>query len=286
MGGTRTARGVTDGEVGVAAGVASPVVHPLRERTADGPAYGAWLALPDPVAAEIVAAAGFDYVCIDLQHGLADHAAMVGMLQAVARTDAVPLVRVPWLDPGWIGRALDAGARGVIIPMVNTPGQAEAAVRACRYPPAGERSFGPIRAAAVHGADHADVWCIPMIETRAAVEALDEILDVDGIDAVYVGPADLSLSYGLPPANDQSEPTWNAALATIVRACQSRGIVPGIHGTARLAPDRVAAGFRFVTVFSDAGGLGAAAARDLAAARGSDGGGGGGGGGDDRSRLY
>ena len=171
-------------------------------------ALGAWLSLRDPFVAEAAATSGFDYVCIDMQHGLADYEQTVAMLTRSARTPTVPIVRVPWNEQGIIGRVLDAGAMGVIIPMVNSPEEAKRAVDACRYAPVGTRSFGPLSAGmryggAYFGAANESVACIPMIETRGAVETLDDILAVPGIDAVYVGPADLSVTYGLPPGLDQ-----------------------------------------------------------------------------------
>jgi 4-hydroxy-2-oxoheptanedioate aldolase len=152
---------------------------------------------------------------------------------------------------------LDAGALGVIIPMVNSVEEAERAVAACRYTPAGTRSFGPLGANVRYGAGYAAsanelVACIPMIETRQAVEALDDILAVPGIDAVYVGPADLSLTYGLPPAADNPGDPFQGALATVVAACQRHGVVPGVHANTALAPARHATGFRMITVGFDA----------------------------------
>ena len=169
---------------------------------------GAWLSLRDPLLAEVAATSGYDYVCVDMQHGMSDLGHVVAMLHAMARTPTVPIVRVPWNEQGIIGRVLDAGALGVIIPMVNSVEEAERAVAACRYTPAGTRSFGPLGANVRYGAGYAAsanelVACIPMIETRQAVECLDDILSVPGIDAVYVGPADLSLTYGLPPGARQ-----------------------------------------------------------------------------------
>ena len=204
-----------------------------------GGAIGAWLSLRDPFLAEVAATAGYDYVCIDMQHGLADLAQTVTMLHAMARTPAVPLVRVPWNETGIIGRVLDAGALGVIIPMVNTPDEARRAVDACRYAPAGTRSFGPLGAAVRHGADYAleandAVACIPMIETRQAIESIDEILAVPGIDAAYVGPADLALTYGLPPAIDNpGEPFDGAARRRWSRPANGRASCPGSTPTPR-----------------------------------------------------
>ncbi|MFN3217922.1 MAG: HpcH/HpaI aldolase family protein [Acidimicrobiales bacterium] len=231
-------------------------MNPLKALWAAGePALGGWAALGSPLAAEMLARAGFDYVCIDNQHGVNDYLGTVGLLQAIDCGDSTPLVRVPWNEPGIIGKMLDAGADGVIIPMVNSVAEAEAAVAACRYAPAGARSYGPVRASLrdpdyyVTANDH--VACIPMIETVAALAALDDILAVPGIDAVYVGPADLSVSLGLPPGNNDDAPAFVDALETIVAACERHGVVPGIHATTALTERRLEMGFRMVTVTAD-----------------------------------
>jgi 4-hydroxy-2-oxoheptanedioate aldolase len=240
-----------------------------------GTAYGAWISLREPLAVQLACGAGYDYVCVDMQHGLAEYGDVLALLQAAARSDATPLVRVPWNEPGIIGRVLDAGALGVIVPMVNSADEARRAVAACRYPPDGVRSFGPLGAATTYGgtyvgAANRDVACVPMIETREAVEQLDEILAVPGIDAVYVGPADLSFSLGLPPSLDNGgkEP-FDTALATIVEACQRHGVVPGVHANAGLAAARREAGFRMITASSDMTGLAAGLRQDLATASGA-----------------
>jgi 4-hydroxy-2-oxoheptanedioate aldolase len=222
-----------------------------------GTTLGAWMSLREPFLAEVAGGAGYDYVCVDMQHGLSDLDHVRTHLQAMARTPTIPVVRVPWNEPGIIGQVLDAGALGVIIPMVNSPDEARRAVAACRYAPVGARSFGPLTAGLRYGADYATsanqtVACIPMIETRHAVESIDDILAVDGIDAVYVGPADLSITYGLPPALDNAGEPFDGALATVVDACRRRGIVPGIHASAALAAKRHASGFRMITVGFDA----------------------------------
>jgi len=204
-----------------------------------------------------MAHAGFDWVCIDMQHGVIDYAQMVTMLQAVSSTAVTPLVRVPWNEPGIIGKSLDAGARGVIIPMVNSRADAERAVRACRYAPLGARSYGPVRANYAVGFDYftnanEDVLCIVMVETRDAVDQVDKILSVPGVDAVYVGPADLSVTLGLPPAPDHDAVEFNDALTTILGACRAHGVVPGIAGNQQTAPKRIEQGFRLVEVAADA----------------------------------
>jgi 4-hydroxy-2-oxoheptanedioate aldolase len=237
--------------------------------------FGAWLSVPSSFSAEVMAHQGFDWICVDMQHGVIDYQTAVTMLQAISTTPAVPFVRVPWNEPGIIGKVLDAGAYGVIIPLVNTREQAEAAVGACRYAPAGYRSFGPVRAAYYGGADYAqhanaEIACIPMIETKAALDNLDAILDVPGIDAVYVGPADLSLTLGLPPRMDHDDASFQDARRRIAEACAKRGIVPGIHANAALAPKHVEAGYRMITISTDAGAMASAAARDLRSVRETD----------------
>lgn len=244
----------------------------LKDKMQRGEAMlGAWISLREAIAVQMACSAGYDYVCIDLQHGLADYADVAPLVQAAARTGTTPLVRVPWNEPGIIGRVLDAGALGVIIPMVNSAEEAARAVAACRYPPEGARSFGPALAATTYGGGYVgtanrDVACIPMIETRRAVEHIDEILAVPGIDAIYVGPADLSFSYGMPPSLDNPDEGFAATLATIIDACQRHGLVPGIHANAALAAKRRDAGFRLITVGSDLGGLAAGLRQDLTTA--------------------
>jgi 4-hydroxy-2-oxoheptanedioate aldolase len=222
-----------------------------------GTALGAWLFLREPLVAEAAALSGYDYVCIDMQHGLMSYEHAVTMLYAMARTETTPIVRVPWNEPGIIGRVLDAGAGGVVIPMVNTADDARAAVQACFYGPKGARSMGPVGVSAragregYFGSANNSVICIPMIETKEAVGNLDEILAVPGIDAVYVGPADLSITYGLQPMNDQTDPEWNAALELVVARCAVHGVVPGVHADPSIAGKRAAAGFKMITVGYD-----------------------------------
>jgi 4-hydroxy-2-oxoheptanedioate aldolase len=228
----------------------------LRERWRNGDTtLGGWLATPSVVMAEATARAGFDYVCIDTQHGAIEYSDAVGLIQSVLLGEASPIVRVPWNEPGIIGKMLDAGAHGVIVPMVNSAEEARAVVRACRYAPAGSRSFGP-SVAGLRSDDYPawaadNVAVIPMIETREAVEQIDEILAVPGIDAVYVGPADLSLTLGLPPGNNDDSPAFAEAYTTILDACARADVVAGCHANGELTPARTAAGFRMVTVTTD-----------------------------------
>lgn len=232
-----------------------------------------WLAIPAGFSAETMAHCGWDSLTVDLQHGMADYAQMVAMLTAISTTAVTPLVRVPWLEPGTIMRALDAGAYGVICPMVNSAAEARALVAATRYTPAGARSFGPIRAAIYGGPDYAErandtIVNFAMIETREALDDLDAILAAPGLDAIYVGPTDLSLSLGGKPRMDQEEGPLADAVAHIVTRCQAHGVIAGIHtGSPAYARKVVAMGYRFVTIASDARFLAAAATEAVAEMR-------------------
>ena len=213
----------------------------LREKwAAGGETLGFWLSLPSFVSAEITARQPVDYVCVDLQHGVNDYLSRASMIQAIELCGGTPIARVPWNEPGIIGKVLDAGAHGVVVPMVNTREQAEAVVRSVRYAPAGSRSWGPVMAGMRHDDNRAwadaHVATIPMIETVEAIDNLDEILSVPGVDAIYVGPADLSISLGLEPVRQRRQPVFDDALTTIVAACQRHGVVPGIHATGALTP--------------------------------------------------
>jgi len=224
-------------------------------------------------SAELMARSGFDYICVDTQHGMIDYSDSWEMLQAVNLGTATPLVRVPWNEPGVIGKSLDAGARGVIVPMVNTREQAEAAVRACRYAPVGGRSVGPTRVLRQEGPGYvseanADTAVIPMIETVEALHNLDDILSVPGLDAIYVGPSDLSLSLGLPPANNDGTPAFDEAFDAILDGCRRHGVIPGCHTVSELCQRRVEQGFRMITITSDVVALSRALAEELERARG------------------
>lgn len=235
---------------------------------------GAWLSLGNVHIAELIANAGFDWVVLDLQHGLLDYADLLRMLPAISTTDTTPLVRVSGNNLPEINKALDAGAMGVIVPLVNTAEQAAAAVSACRYPPDGTRSFGPTRAALYGGRGYAaeangQIACIAMIETQEGLDNLEAIVATPGLGAIYVGPADLALSLGLPARGDTDEPRHLAAVEKILAACKRQGVPAGIHtGGLEWSRRRLAMGFDFVTLGSDAGFLMQAASADLAAIRG------------------
>lgn len=237
------------------------------------PALGGWLVVPSSTSAEMMAHCGVDWLCVDTQHGAIDYQTSVHMLQAISTTETVPIVRVPWNEPGIIGKTLDAGAYGVIIPMVNTRAEAEAAVAACRYAPLGQRSYGPGRAVLYAGRDYFPnandtVLCICMVETKQAIANLEEIVSTPGVDAVYVGPSDLSVSLGLPPGYDNPAPVFVQAIDAIVAACKKYNVVPGVHaGNPAVAVKRIEQGFRFVQMCDDAGSMARGAAEAVSALR-------------------
>ena len=241
----------------------------------DEQTIGCWLSLGNAHTAESIANLGFDWVCVDLQHGLLDYQDLKYMLPAISTSAATPLVRVPWNEPYEIMKALDAGAYGVIVPMVNSRAEAEQAVSACRYPPGGNRSFGPIRGALYGGRGYAkeaneQLACIAMIETVDGINNLEEILTTPGLDGIYIGPSDLALALGLPPTGDSDDPTHAATVQKILDACKAHGVAAGIHTSSLEFTQRyLKAGFNFVTLGADAGFLVRAAAQDLAAARGT-----------------
>ncbi len=246
----------------------------LRELwAAGGTTLGAWLSIPASVSAEGAARIGPEYVCVDNQHGAIDYQATVGMIQAIELGGSRPIVRVPWNEPGIIGKMLDAGAQAIVVPMVNTAAAARAVVDACLYAPDGSRSHGPLMAGMrVEGYQpnaNQRIAPIPMIETVEALHNIDEILAVPGVTAIYVGPADLSLSLGLPPGNNDGQALFDDALAAIVAACQRAGVVPGIHSTGALAGRRMEQGFRMITIAGDMLSMRTHIASELAQARGS-----------------
>jgi 4-hydroxy-2-oxoheptanedioate aldolase len=225
---------------------------------AGGAAINGWLAIPNAFSAETMAHQGWDSLTIDLQHGVVDYQAAVTMLTAVSTTSTVPVVRVPWLEPGILMKMLDAGAYGVICPMVNTREDAQKLVAWTHYAPRGTRSFGPIRALLYGGADypqHANntIVTFAMIETAQALANLDNILSVEGLDAIYIGPSDLSLALGCKPTFDDVDPPVAEAIDHILERAKAHGLVAGIHnGSTEVALKRIAKGFQFVTVSSDA----------------------------------
>ncbi len=246
------------------------------------PTVGGWLSIGSSFSAEVMAHAGFDWLCLDLQHGPIDQGQATAMLQAITTTPTVPFVRVPWNEPAAIMRWLDAGALGVVVPLVNGREEAERAVSACRYPPAGIRSSGAYRAELAWGAGYArradsEVACIVMIETAEALANLDDILATPGLDAVYVGPSDLAYGLGLAPGSD--DPRLEQAVERVRAGAARHGVASGIHtNSAAATADYLRRGFRMVTLGSDRGFMRSRAESDLAAVRAALGPGSGGGG--------
>jgi 4-hydroxy-2-oxoheptanedioate aldolase len=233
-----------------------------------------WCAIPSSWSAELMARAGWDSVTLDLQHGLLDYTHALPMLQAINLAGAVPMARVPWNEPGIIMKLLDAGALGIVCPMINTRDECERFVGACRYAPRGYRSFGPTRARVTYGSNYEqaaadDVLTFAMVETAEALANVEAIVSVPGLTGVYVGPADLSLSMGSPERSDPTRREVVAALDTIVAACHKHNVIAGIHcGSTDYALKMVAKGFRLVTISSDGNLLAAAASAAVKALRG------------------
>jgi 4-hydroxy-2-oxoheptanedioate aldolase len=249
--------------------------NPLKRIWAEGrTAFGLWMTVPGSVGAEVLAGAGVDYVCVDQQHGVIDYDSMVPMFQAIRAEGVAPITRVLSNDPFLIMKALDAGAWGVIVPLVNDAEDAARAVAACRYPPRGMRSYGPVRAAGVIGSRDpeelgGEVLCLVMVETREALERVEEITNTPGLDGVYIGPSDLALSLGLPPTLEVTEEAHLEAVNRIREACHRNGIAAGIHApSGEWARKHAEAGFDVVTVATDAALLRSAALRELTIARG------------------
>lgn len=244
----------------------------LKDRWVEHPALGAWMFLREPLTAEAAGRAGYDYVVVDMQHGIASEPEALAMIQGAQSGGAVPIVRIATNAEVTVGRALDLGAMGVIVPMVNDADGAQRAVAACYYPPVGSRSYGPVAAMSRYSERYAvdantAITCFVMIETVDALANLDDILSVPGVDGVYVGPVDLSLSLGLPPEPFHEDARFGDAIDAILDACHRHGVVPGIHASAGLAAHWTSKGFRVITVGYDQGSVLAGLRGDLAAAR-------------------
>lgn len=253
------------------------IKNALKQKWSQGQAtLNGWLSIGNSFSAEIMAAQGYDSLTIDVQHGALDYSAALPMLQAMRASGVVPMVRVPWLNPGHIMKALDAGAYGIICPMVNSRAEAEALVSYVRYPPRGVRSFGPTRVNFAAGPGYAseandEILCLAMIETGDAVVHLDEIVKTPGLDGVYIGPADLALGFAqgrLPPAFDREEDEMIAVIHKILTAAKDAGIRAGIHcGTPDYAARAIAWGFDLTTISNDVRLLAGAANASVTRAR-------------------
>lgn len=230
----------------------------LREIWASGrAATNCWVSLPSAIATEIVAHQGWDSLTVDMQHGMADHTTMCAMLTAISTTDSVPLVRVPWNNPGDIYRALDAGAYGIVCPNVDTPEECERFVAACRYAPAGSRSVGPRRAVLYGGPDYMakaneTILTMAQVKSATALANVDKIAAVKELDVLLIGPNDLGLSLGRPARTDPTDKVVVEAIDRILAAAKAAGKRGAIYcGSAGYAKAMVEKGFDLVVVTSD-----------------------------------
>lgn len=234
--------------------------NPLKEVWAEGrPAINGWLSVASPFVAEVMAASGYDSLTIDLQHGALDYSAMLPMLQAMRAAPVAPLVRVPWREPGIVMKALDAGAVGIICPMIDTAEEAAEFASFMRYPPRGTRSYGPTRAAVAYGGygtkANEEVLAFAMIETKAGLRNVEAIASTPGIDGLYVGPSDLALGTSdgrLSPGFDPEDAELVASIKHIAAVAKAKGIKVGLHcGSPDYAARAVGWGFDLTTVSGD-----------------------------------
>lgn len=214
------------------------IPNKLKSLWAEGkPALNGWCSIGSPFTAEIMAAQGFDSVTVDMQHGALDYSDLLPMFQAMRASGACLMARVPWNEPGVLMKALDTGAYGIICPMVNSTADAAHFASHMRYPPLGQRSFGPTRVSFAAGANYAaeangNILALAMIETAEAMANLEAIAATTGLDGLYIGPSDLTLSLTggrLAPGFDREEPQRIAAIQTILAACKSNGLRAGLH---------------------------------------------------------
>ncbi len=235
-------------------------------------AFGVWCGVPGAFGIELMAGANLDYVCIDRQHGLISDEAMVAMIRAAESIGATPFVRVSQNEGWMVMAALDAGALGVIVPLVNDAADARRAVSACRFPPGGTRSYGPIRAGGRLGAAPEplgeNVLCVAQIETREGLENAEDVISTPGLDGVYVGPADLALTLGVPLEEAAENATHADAVEHIRQSCEKHGVASGVHTTSGEAAKKVAErGFDMITAAVDYVMLPEAARREADIAR-------------------
>lgn len=233
--------------------------NPLRQVWAEGRvAVNGWLAVPSVLSTEAMSVAGWDVLTIDMQHGTADYSDLLSLLPVIEKSGAASLVRVPWVEEAAIMRALDAGAMGVIAPMIETAADADRFVSACMYPPEGSRSSGPVRARLALGADYQksanrEIVTLAMIETRSAVDQLENILKVPGLTGVYIGPSDLGSAFGYGPGFDRTEPEVLELIEHIRETTIAAGLKCCLHcGASAYAQAAADRGMNLVTISSDA----------------------------------
>jgi 4-hydroxy-2-oxoheptanedioate aldolase len=228
--------------------------------------------MPGALGVEVVGRLGFDWAAIDMQHGTMGYEGALDMIRAADVHSLSSVVRMPWNEPGIIGRMLDAGAEAIIVPMIECVDDARNAVAACRYPPVGRRSLGPVRVGTRDGSGYMRgandrVAVIPMIETAAALADVEAIAAVPGVDALFVGPFDLSMSLGLRPGDNDGDEVFDAAIARVVAAARSAGIALAVLSNQQVAPLRVAQGFQMVSVTTDSAALATASVAALKSVR-------------------
>ena len=239
-------------------GITKVTTNPVTDKLRSGrPTVGTWLSLCSPVAAEMMARIGWDWMVVDAQHSLVSFDTMVNCFRAIQLGGAVPMARVPWRDTIWIQRTLDAGALGLVVPMVNTAEDAKSVVSNMKYATKGQRSYGGSRVAGYIDGDYR-IWTdqnlavIVMIETAQAVENAEAILSVEGVVGCFIGPADLALSMGAKETGPGTQ--HEAAMLEVLRAAQKVGKAAGKHcGSGAEVTLRIGQGFQFLALSSDAG---------------------------------
>ena len=243
----------------------------IKQMMKDGkPVINGWLQIPNSFTAELLANQGWDSLTLDMQHGLIDYSNSISILQAISTTNTTPMARVNWNEPGQIMKILDAGAYGIICPMVSNRKETENFVQACLYPPRGYRSYGPIRGLVYGGSDYSEkandeILKLAMIETKESLNNLDEIMSTPGLDGIYIGPADLSLAIGEKPSFDKPEndPVFKK-IKLILEHAKKNKIFAGIqNGKADYAKKMIDLGFNLVTIGSDQRYMAAAAKDEL-----------------------
>ena len=229
----------------------------LRETWAAGkPVLNGWLGIPSTFSAEIMSKQDFDSITIDLQHGLTDYSIAVPMMQAMSAGNATMLCRVPWLEAGIIMKLLDAGAMGIICPMINSRAEAEAFVGATRYSPDGYRSSGPVRAGIIypdyHNQANKQIVSLAMIETEEAVANAEAICSTPGLTGIYVGPSDLAITMGEGPGLDRKPGKVYDAIQHVLKVAKKAGIKAGLHCmTPAYIKEMYACGFDFASLSND-----------------------------------
>jgi 2-dehydro-3-deoxyglucarate aldolase/4-hydroxy-2-oxoheptanedioate aldolase len=232
--------------------------HVKRGLREGRPTAGAWLGLCSAISAEVMSGAGFDWLLIDMEHGHGDYQTLLGQLQAIEGSPVIPVVRVQWNDPAVIKRVLDLGAYGVMVPWIANRAEAEAAVRAAKYPPQGIRGIAGSHRAGGYGRHAAEYWkrandeilVIIQIETASAVADIDAIVKIPGVDVVFVGPADLSTSLG--HMGNPAHPTVQAAIEKVEAAAKAQGVALGnITRNWDQARELYKKGYQFLTLTSE-----------------------------------